>query len=905
MEKLLNAYRITTRASSVGLWWRRVFGMGALHAEHDWRDHLMPEVATASEDAILLIDKTANKFVSCNAATVRMLHAQNMDQVLYTHPWELSPEYQADGRLSEEKSAEMNALAEQNKFHRFEWLHKRLDGELFPVEVTLTTVRHGQQELLHVVWRDMTEMRRAEQSVKSYQRALTTLSAGNRTLVRSTDERQLIQDMCRVAVDKGGFRMAWVGYRVEDEAQSVRPLAYAGCEEGYLKRTPISWGENQYGNGPTGLAIRTGKTQLARDIQTAPHFAAWREDAVARGYTASIALPLKIDGKTFGALMLYADTVDPFDEAELALLEEMAEDLSYGVMALRNDIARRQAEAQLDKSYSLLQAAIESTADGILVTALSGEIESYNQRFANMFGIAPDIMARRLGIKVADFIAHLTSNPQEFMATVRAINAIPEGAYHDFFDLKDGRTIERISQPQYLNGMVVGRVCCFRDISEQKNHESQLTYLATHDALTDLPNRNLLNDRLEQAVAHADRTQSLIAVLFFDLDRFKLINDSLGHDNGDVFLKLLSQRLPGCIREGDTVARMGGDEFVVLLPDLAHEEDAATVAHKLLDVVAAPYNIAGRELFSMASIGIALYPRDGGDAATLLKHADAAMYRAKESGGNCFQFFTGEINSLVQRQLDVASKLRYALERNELQVFYQPQYDLKAERITGAEALLRWRHPELGMVSPVEFIPVAEETGLIHSIGAWVVETVCAQQRAWQTAGMPEITVAINLSARQFDLPDLVDTFVKLLDKAGVSASCLEIEITEGMVMKHPDRAIQILNELKAKGFAISIDDFGTGYSSLGYLKRFPINKLKIDRSFIMDITEDRDDAAITRAVIAMAHELRLKVVAEGVETGAQLDFLQQHGCDVVQGYLTGHPMQAHAFTEILASLKA
>jgi EAL domain-containing protein (putative c-di-GMP-specific phosphodiesterase class I) len=349
---------------------------------------------------------------------------------------------------------------------------------------------------------------------------------------------------------------------------------------------------------------------------------------------------------------------------------------------------------------------------------------------------------------------------------------------------------------------------------------------------------------------------------------------------------------------------MGGDEFVILLPGLKREEYVVAVAHKLLETIARPCLINDRELLLEASIGVALYPRDGNDVGTLLKHADAAMYRAKDHGGNAFKFYKDELDAQVSRHFEIAGQLQNAIERNEFQMYYQPQFDLEQGKVTGAEALIRWQHPTMGMISPFEFIPIAEESNMVLKIGEWVAENVIRQCKAWQSEGLPLLSVAINISARQFDHSDIPRILSDLITRYDLNPALftLELELTEGMLMKHPEHVIQTLNKLKAMNFDISIDDFGTGYSSLAYLKRFPIDKLKIDRSFVKDIPDDLDDVAIASAIIMMAHELGMKVVAEGVETEAQFALLKARGCDVIQGYLTGYPMTAQEFEALLRS---
>ena len=435
----------------------------------------------------------------------------------------------------------------------------------------------------------------------------------------------------------------------------------------------------------------------------------------------------------------------------------------------------------------------------------------------------------------------------------------------------------------------------------RKKAESNLTFLANHDALTSLPNRFMFNERLTQALARAHRQDKMVAVLFIDLDRFKVINDTLGHDAGDRLLIELAGQLRGCLRENDTIARQGGDEFVVLIEDIKDSSQVTGVAQKILETVAEAHVLGGQEFHVTASIGISVYPDEGADLQTLLKNADIAMYRAKEQGKNNFQLYSAEMNQHTFERLALETSLRRAIERQEFLLHYQPKVDFRSGRVTGVEALVRWNHPELGMVSPVQFIPLAEETGLIGPIGDWVLRTACAEARRWVTNGASEISVAVNLSARQFSHEDLARNIQSVLRESGLEPRFLEIEITESTVMHDAKRAARVLQQLKDMGIRVAIDDFGTGYSSLGYLKRFPIDGVKIDRSFILDIPHDNDDVAITRAVIAMAHSLHLKVIAEGVETAAQFEFLHNHDCDEMQGLYFSAPVDAAALARLLS----
>ncbi len=449
-------------------------------------------------------------------------------------------------------------------------------------------------------------------------------------------------------------------------------------------------------------------------------------------------------------------------------------------------------------------------------------------------------------------------------------------------------------------GQTQGVVVAFSDITETRQMTERMAYQATHDALTQLPNRYLFQDRLNRAIAHARRTNQSFAVLFVDLDHFKKINDGLGHTAGDALLRTAATRLLGCGRQEDTIARLGGDEFVLVLENLRTIERAAMLARRILDVLAPPFQIEGHECFITASIGISVYPKDGEDAETLLKNADTAMYQAKEKGRDSVQFYGRDMHVRAVRRLTLEQDLRRALERQELELHYQPQMELHRGRIIGVEALLRWRHPQRGLILPMEFVPIAEETGLIEIIGEWVCRTACEQGRAWRREGLPPLRMAVNLSPRQFLRPGMVDSIDRILRETGMEPGCLDLEITESLLMKDVEGGIVTLRALKAMGVRLSIDDFGTGYSSLNYLKRFPIDQLKIDKSFVDDVTNNPDDTAITLAVISLAHNMRLRVIAEGVENAAQLAFLQNNQCDEIQGYYLSRPLPSQRIMDLL-----
>ncbi len=559
----------------------------------------------------------------------------------------------------------------------------------------------------------------------------------------------------------------------------------------------------------------------------------------------------------------------------------------------------RQREG-LQEGLSLLRTTLDSTEDGILVINAAGEIANFNSRFQEMWSIPDDVLASGIGRDSVSYVLPQLEDPDDFVRQIDQAISNMESETSGTVNFKDGRVFELHYRPHCRDGEIVGRVWSFSDITDLRQSEETIRHLAYHDALTDLPNRALFSDRLTVALAQAHRTGQGLAVMFLDIDRFKLVNDTLGHPAGDELLRKLAVELGVLVREGDTVARAGGDEFTLLLTGIAGRAEVGTIADRVLETVRRSRTISGQQVTVTTSIGVALFPRDGADAQTLLRNADTAMYRAKQHGRDNYQDYTPAMSAEVRDRVSLEAELRHATAHSEFVVHYQPQIEAASGRITGAEALLRWNHEQRGLVHPAEFIAVAEETGLIVPMGEWVLRAACEQNKRWQDAGLPPITICVNLAARQFQQANLVDVISRTIHETGLAASHLELEITEGTTIQDPEFAASVLRQLREMGIRVSIDDFGTGYSSLNYLKRFRIDRLKIDRSFVNDLTTDHNDAAIATAMIAMAHGLGLTVVAEGVETDAQLDFLLKQGCDYFQGYLLGEPMPASEFEALL-----
>ncbi|HEY9147490.1 MAG TPA: EAL domain-containing protein [Gammaproteobacteria bacterium] len=567
-----------------------------------------------------------------------------------------------------------------------------------------------------------------------------------------------------------------------------------------------------------------------------------------------------------------------------------------GILGIFWDITdKKLAEEKLRQSAVVF----ESTADGVMVTDAENRIIAVNKAFCDITGYS---QAEALG-KSPSFRRSERQGTEFYSAMWDEIAQTGRWQGEIWNRRKNGEIYPEwmtVNVVRDEEGRIGNYVAVFSDITQVKHSQMQLDHMAHHDPLTDLPNRNLLADRLAQAVHRAERTGNHVAVLFIDLDRFKNVNDTLGHPSGDLLLQDVARRLQHMLRLEDTVARLGGDEFIVVVEDIERPDFAESVASKIIDVIAAPFTINGQELFIGASIGISLYPTDGNNPSNLIKYADTAMYQAKEKGRNTYQFYTQELTDTVMERLALESSLRRALEAGQLELHYQPQVELGSGRIVGAEVLLRWYHPEHGMISPERFIPLAEEAGLILPIGEWVLEQACIQAAQWCELYPEFERIAVNLSIAQLQRSDFVEKVRDILQRTGLSAEKLELEITEGMLMQFPDITRVVLNGLRDLGVDLAIDDFGTGYSSLGYLKRFPIQILKIDRSFIMDIPADSNDVAITRAVIALGKSLQLKVIAEGVETVQQAEFLLQEGCNLGQGYYYNHPVSAEELLRLL-----
>ena len=604
-------------------------------------------------------------------------------------------------------------------------------------------------------------------------------------------------------------------------------------------------------------------------------------------------------GNLVNAAALYRYVAKPWDETDLMLTVEEAlrRYQQEEQIAIQNQILL-DVNQQLAGAVSLLEATLEATADGILVLNERGDVVNYNQKFLEIWGLPQATILDRdriLTLVTAELMTPYANKLRERYTQ-------QDFEQYNSLELKNGKTLEYYCQAQELRSNIVGQVWSFRDVTEHKKAQNLIQHQAFHDSLTNLPNRTLFDRELAKALSFARQNQKMLGIVFLDLDRFKTINDTLGHAVGDLLLKSVVERLQNCLRENDLIARWGGDEFTLLLPRINHRDEVTAIAKRIIETLKPEFELDKHCLHITSSLGIAVYPEDGADPATLLKNADTALYWVKEKGRNDYQYYSSRLNSQARELLNLENSLYHALQNQELTLYYQPIIEVATGKIIKLEALLRWQHPDLGIVAPNIFIPIAEENGSIVDIGAWVIKTACSQLKAWQEMGLSQPILSLNLSARQFYNHDLLNIVRQTLIQTGLSPHHLELEITETAAMRNTELAKQILFSLHEMQVSLAMDDFGTGYSSLSYLRDFPFSTLKIDRSFISDLQTDPNNLAIVKAIITLGKGLNLQVVAEGVETEQLKNMLATLGCSYMQGYYFGAPLRVADVTTFLSN---
>ncbi len=735
-----------------------------------------------------------------------------------------------------------------------------------PVGVTLSVVEYGGQKYILSIIRDITEPKNIEKKLNEAQDQLVQRIRHRTAALEQANKKLTEQAVVRKKTEQA-LRASQQRFRVVTNNSPI--ILFALDHKGIFTLSE--------GKGLESIGLKSG------EIVGQSVFALYGHIEQVKA-----AFQRATKGDTFTSVININNAVF---ELWCSPIRDQNNKLS-GVVGVMTDITeRRRAEDKIRASEKKLSNILKNMQDAFYRVDNDCVLVLISPSINRLLGYMPEEL---LGTK----LPNLFVDPE---GRVKFKESLQENAgvlnnYELAMSRKDGSIVWVSFNAQHCFdelGNVIGVEGTTRDITERKQTEQHLRYLANYDALTKLPNRTLFRDRLEHAMAHARRHHHLVVLMFLDVDRFKAINDSLGHLVGDQLLQAVAERLRSCAREGDTVARLGGDEFTIVMEGVSETVDADTAAKKVVEAMSKSFVLEGHDVYVTASIGVTIYPSDSDDIDSLIRNADTAMYRAKRAGRNNYQFYTEDMNTRAIENLLLQSNLRQALERKEFLLYYQPQIDLKTGDMIGMEALIRWQHPELGLLSPKQFISIAEETGLIIPIGEWVLRKVCHQIKKWEADGLPPYRVSVNLSACQFRQKNLVEKITSIVTDAAVDPKFIELELTEGILVDDEETAISVLHQLNKMGMRISIDDFGTGYSSLSYLKRFPLNTLKIDKSFIRDISSDPDGAAITEAIIALGHSLRLKVIAEGVESKEQLMFLTPRGCDEVQGFYFSEPLPA------------
>lgn len=784
------------------------------------------------------------------------------------------------------------------------------------------------------------------------ERALRTLSAGNRALVRAAGEMELLRDMCRLIVEVGGYRGAWVGYAERDAAKTLRVVAFFGPAELPPELPYLTWADNEDGQTTAAIAIRTGQPVVGRQLFSDPQLAPrWRDEAIKFGYASASSFPLAVDGQTIGNLTVYAAEADAFDQAEVDLLAELAEDLSFGIKTARIHVERAKAEAQRARAerasrtlsecnrtqlrasdeQQLLQdmcrvivdsggyraAAIvyaEHDADKTLRPMATVGFEGPASDFPKLTWADTEIGNTAAGIAIRagkpcigmNLLADSAVAPvwreeaqRRGYAAHSAFPLLVEGEVigclaifaqePDAFDAQEAALLEELASDLSFG------ITALRLRARHRQAEQTIRHMALFDAVTDLPNRTQLNERLAEAIAAARRANLSLALLILNVARFREVNEVIGYSRGDDLLRALGERLRKSVGSSGTLAHLGRDEFAVLLPR-ADMDFATDTAQELLKALDEPFEVAGIRVEVSAHIGISLFPGHGKVPELLILHADAARNQAKREHGG-YAFYCGGSEAESRRREALIGDLRRGIEANQLLLYCQPKADMRTGQLCGAEALVRWKHPELGMVPPDQFVPLAERTGLIQPLTRWVLNAALGQCYAWNEQGL-NTPLAVNFSMPNLRDPRLPRRIRGILDTWGAPPEWLNVEVTESCLMEDPRGTLEILKRLKEMGISLFIDDFGTGYSSLSYLQKLPIDAIKIDKSFVLKLIGDKDSQVIVRSTIDMAHDLNLKVVAEGVETQEIWDRLVALECDVAQGHFVSAPLPAEQFFE-------
>jgi diguanylate cyclase (GGDEF)-like protein/PAS domain S-box-containing protein len=821
----------------------------------------------------ILVHDGSGQLIHANESACDLLRINRKDLVLYPqYDEEPLTQYRIDKdifiggelleRLAQEESSNPPLLIEVLvKDERPTWLSTHTDH--------LVRKLTGQKEMITTLVN-----RTEEKMMEIYGNIINEV---DQMVLKGISLVDIEQRICDRFVSHAGFSFVCIGFKEENESVSFR--AHAGILD--IEHLPTRWDDSDFGQGAVGRAIRLGSPQ-AISIEGSPYYKAWSKYLKEKNIQSVAAFPLIHEEKVFGAFALYSPLPHFFGPMQMSFFEHF----SFQLALL---FTQAKAQEKLKENEARYREILEHMSNAVAVYDVTGDGEDF---IFKEFNSAAERIEQCSRDKVLGNSIRTLFPYAEKLGLLTVFKRVWQTGESEQLSSSYEENEFQLWRENFIYKLPSGEiVALYRDITHKKQAEKLIWHQAHHDALTGLPNRLLFNEHLQYALAQAKRKKEQCAVLFLDLDRFKFINDTLGHTDGDILLQMVAKRLRQSLREGDIIARQGGDEFLILLSELDQERNAAVVAEKLLHSFSTPFQLEANEVFVSPSIGISIYPTDGDTLETLVKHADAAMYHAKELGRNNYQFFRKELHVKFHQRLALENNLRKGLEQKEFLLHYQPLVNLSSGKVVGVEALIRWQIPERGLVSPGLFIPIAEETGLIVPMGEHVLRSACLQSLAWQRNDAPPCRIAVNISARQFREPYFVETIQKILEETGMDPKCLELEITESAAMDYKDSSLQQLRRLKEYGIRIAIDDFGTGYSSLNSLRMLPIDILKIDQSFVREIGRDRNGEAVLRTIIHLAKDLQLKVIAEGVETQEQFDFLKKEQCDEMQGYLFSKPL--------------
>jgi diguanylate cyclase (GGDEF)-like protein/PAS domain S-box-containing protein len=745
---------------------------------------------------------------------------------------------------------------------------------------------------------DITELNEVNDKLIRLNNFYEALLLSNRLLINEENIEKIFHEMCKIAVDYGKLKMARVSIMEEKSGKFNQVAVYMKDDKciDYLEELKLMHYAASPNQDGTTRAYLTKEIVIINDFESDESVSIFRQAAIKAGIKSAVAFPILHKDKVYAIFTLYADKKNYFDGEILDLINYLVNDLSYAIERKIESENRKAFESELELIYQ----AINNVNEAIVITNENNQIDIVNKSFEKLLGFKKEEVIKR-STEIFDSGKH----PQEFKDNIQLTlknNGHWQGEV--YVRLKDGSIISTwtsITTIKDKNNAIKNYIYIISDLTGRKEIENKILYLSNYDALTGLPNRVLFIDRLEQSIASAKRFNKKFALIYLDIDRFKIVNDNLGHSFGDELLQAIANRLKSIIRGTDTLSRPTGDEFYLIINDIRDLDDIVTVIRKIFDKLSEPFDIKGYKLNVTASIGATVYPEDGMDAGVVMRNAETALYYAKELGRNTYQFYKTEMTAKSKYAFELKNRLKKAIEEREFVLFYQPKVSIYTNKIVGAEALIRWIHPEKGLIPPNDFIHIAEYSGLIKQIGEWVIEEACRQVREWKNKGFPEITVSVNVSSIQFQDNDLKKQVEINLKKSNISPQQIELELTETIIMKDSETAMEILNALKAMNILLSIDDFGTGYSSLSYLKKFPIDTIKIDRSFISSLSDtNSEDISIVKTIINLGKNLGMKVLAEGVETQEQLELLAKWGCDEYQGYLFSKPLPVEDFEKLM-----